>query len=168
MGKLSLLFLFVLLFSSSYSIRPKMDKKEFPKNFNNKTMIGKHFPQQNKPKAHNISIPFEPHWNWNKKDKRGNHSNFQYDKWKKKNFDRHNHNHNKDNKLDKYDEYKYNRRNHFYKNGSNEGGIHIAIILMSIWCFIFLLYILINRRKKPIISMLKNPEQINLSQYHNV
>ena len=168
MGKLSLLFLFVLLFSSSYSIRPKMDNKEFPNNYNNRTMTGKHHPHHNKPKPHNISTSFEPHWNWNKKDKRGNHSNYQYDKWKKKNFDRHNHNHNKDNKFDKHDEYKYNRMNYFYKNGSNEGRIHIAIILMSVWCFIFLIYILINRRKKPIISMLKNPEQINLSEYHNV
>ena len=166
MGKLSLLFLFVLLFSSSYSIRPKFDKKEFPKNFNNKTMIGKYFPQQHKPTTYNISTPFEDHWKWNKKDKRGNHSNYQYDKWKKKNFDRHNNKHKWDNKLDKYNE--YNRRNHFYKNGRNEGRIGFAIILMSVWCFIFLLYILINRRKKPIISMLKNPEQINLSEYHNV
>ena len=39
MKEVYLLFVFVLLFTSSYSIRPKTDKKDFSKYFFNRSMI---------------------------------------------------------------------------------------------------------------------------------
>ena len=288
MKKLYLLFIFVLLFTSSYSIRPKTDKKDFSKYFFNRSMIKGNIAHQNKndntsryfsfqlkdllkesngfiffqinsslsPKnisytfikerkertninriedykyitwhspyllfkqkftdkiiyqfavlanelgmsqkkviirvspfiknekctceiARNISGTLKNLVNNNKKDRRDISNDY---KWKKPKFDRNNHhNHNWDSKSDKFDKYnhhnfdnkldkfdKYNNKHHIHKYRKNNGRIVFAISLISIWSLIFILYCLVNRRKKPVINILKNQEQINLSQYHNV
>ena len=275
MKKLSLLFAFILLFINSYSITPKMDKNDFPKYFNNTSVIKSNITHQNKkdninryfsfqlkdlskesegflvfqinsslsPK--NISYTYinEPkervninriedykYKTWHSpylffkhkfndkiiyefsiymtksemskqtiiirvgpslKDEKctceitrnvlsptlkiliNNNNNKKHKidiskdyKWKKPKFDGNNHNHNWDNKLDR--PAKYNNKQHFHKYRKNNGRIIFAISLISIWSLIFILYCLVNRRKKSIINKLKNQEQINLSQYHNI
>ena len=135
--------------------------------------------------ARNISSTLKNLVNNNKKDRRDISKDY---KWKKPKFDRNNHhnhhNHNWDGKSDKPDKYnhhnwdnkfdKYNNKYHIHKYIKNNGRIVFAISLISIWSLIFIwtiiltLYCVVNRRKKPVINMLKKQEQISLYQYHNV
>ena len=272
MKKLYLLFIFVLLFTSSYSIRPKTDKKDFSKYFFNRSMIKGNIAHQNKndntsryfsfqlkdllkesngfiffqinsslsPKnisytfikerkertninriedykyktwhsryllfkqkfndkiiyqfavlanelgmsqkkviirvspfiknekctceiARNISGTLKNLVNNNKKDRRDISNDY---KWKKPKFDPKDYNRNWDNKFDEINKYK--NKHHIHKYRNNIGRIAFAISLIFIWTIILTLYCLVNRRKKPVINMLKKQEQISLYQYHNV
>ena len=272
MKKLYLLFIFVLLFTSSYSIRPKTDKKDFSKYFFNRSMIKGNIAHQNKndntsryfsfqlkdllkesngfiffqinsslsPKnisytfikerkertninriedykyktwhspyllfkqkfndkiiyqfavlanelgmsqktviirvspfiknekctceiARNISSTLKNMVNNNKKVRRDISKDY---KWKRPKFDPKDYNRNWDNKFDEINKYK--NKHHIHKYRNNIGRIAFAISLIFIWTIILTLYCLVNRRKKPVINMLKKQEQISLYQYHNV
>lgn len=94
----------------------------------------------------------------------GHDKKHKHDHWHKSKFDWKNHGNEWLNKSNKYDKkYKYRKyHNHF------EGNIFLAILLLTLWSIILVLYCLVNRRKKPFFAELKNSQQVSLSDYHNV
>ena len=87
-----------------------------------------------------------------------------HDHWNKSKFDWKHHGNDWLNKSDKYDKKhkKYHKRRHIKEK------IFLAIFLITLWSVILVLYCLVNRRKKPFVAELKNPQQVSLSEYHNV
>ena len=96
------------------------------------------------------------------KKNHSHHKEHKHDHWHKDKFDRKNHGKNWLNTSDKYGK-KY-KKYHKHVNGK----IFSAIVLISLWSIIVVLYCLVNRRKKPFVAELKNPQQVSLSDYHNV
>ena len=43
-----------------------------------------------------------------------------------------------------------------------------GFVLLTIWIFIFMLYFLVNRRKKTFVAQFKSQQQVNLVNYQNV
>jgi len=96
--------------------------------------------------------------------KHGHDKKHKHEHWNKSKSDWKNHGHDWLNKSNKYDKKfkKYHNHKHI------EGKIFITILLITLWCLIVVLYCLVNRRKKPFVTELKNPQQVSLSDYHNV
>ena len=117
--------------------------------------------------ARNISSNLKNLVNKKKEDKRDISKDY---KWKKPKYDRNNYSHSWDNEINKYkyDKYNRNRMHHINEFRNIIGRIVFAVLLIFIWSLIFIVYCLVNRRKKPVINMIKNEGQISLYQYHNV
>ena len=102
-----------------------------------------------------------------KKDWEKNHHHdkkHKHDHWHKSKFDWKNNGHDWLNQSNKYNK-KYKKYNNYEYI---EGKIFLAILLLSLWSIIVVLYCLVNRRNKPFVAELKNPQQVSLSDYHNV
>jgi len=98
---------------------------------------------------------------WEKSHHHDKNHKHDHDHWHKSKLDWKNHGHDWLNQSNKYDK-KYHNHKHI------EGKIFMAILLITLWSIIVILYCLVNRRKKPFASEIKNPQQVSLSDYHNV
>ena len=122
----------------------------------------KHFPQALKDKFNTVSrTQINNPRNHHDHDKRHNHGiNKKPDyEWKYKGHKA----------MDKpYKNNTYNGYKWRYKHRYNGGMVILSVWLFIIWSFVAVLYCLVNRRKKPFLVAVKNPQEIGLSHYQNI
>lgn len=110
---------------------------------------GRHHDVERKPKHDSKKHDWKKH-DWKKHD------------WK--NHDWKNHGHNKTAKDNRF------KKDYKQKKYRKFGCVRrfFGFALFTIWIFLFILYCLVNRRKKTFVAELKNQQQVNLANYQNV
>jgi hypothetical protein len=103
-------------------------------------------------------------WKNHKHEKPHHHDNKRKPKHDWKNHDWKNHGHNKTLKDNKFKK-DYNQ-NKYRKNACRR--CCFGFVLLTIWIFLFMLYFLVNRRKKTFVAQFKSQQQVNLVNYQNV
>ena len=72
------------------------------------------------------------------------------------------------NKFNKHNKSKNYEKKYKYKHRNCSGMLFLGLGLTSIWGFLILIYCLVNRRKQPYVGVIKNPQEISLSNYQNI